>query len=86
MKSETHGAEDVPVFSQGPWSHLFIGTMKQHTIAHKMAYAACWGAYKNRDGCQSIIISTVPTKFIAFNGSYRLTFNAMMIIVFLIFL
>ena len=53
MKSETHGGEDVPVYAQGPWSHLFIGTMEQHTIAHKMAYAACWGDYQNRDGCKS---------------------------------
>ncbi|CAF1485217.1 unnamed protein product, partial [Didymodactylos carnosus] len=39
---ETHGGEDVAVFAHGPWSHLFTGTMEQHTIAHKMAYAACW--------------------------------------------
>ncbi|UJR10749.1 hypothetical protein I4U23_014937 [Adineta vaga] len=51
VEYETHGGEDVPVFAHGPWSHLFIGTMEQHTIAHKMAYAACWGAYKNRNGC-----------------------------------
>jgi alkaline phosphatase len=51
MRTETHGGEDVPVYAQGPWSHLFIGTMEQHTIAHKMAYAACWGDYQYRDGC-----------------------------------
>ena len=51
MKSETHGGEDVPIYAQGPWSHLFIGTMEQHTIAHKMAYAACWGEYQTRAGC-----------------------------------
>lgn len=51
MKSETHGGEDVPVYAHGPWSHLFIGTMEQHTIAHKMAYAACWGDYQTRPGC-----------------------------------
>ncbi|UJR35047.1 hypothetical protein I4U23_027823 [Adineta vaga] len=53
MRAETHGGEDVPVYAQGPWSHLFVGTMEQHTIAHKMAYAACWGDYINRDGCTS---------------------------------
>ena len=53
LKSETHGGEDVPVYAQGPWSHLFIGTMEQHTIAHKMAYAACWGDYQTRSGCPS---------------------------------
>ncbi|CAF0903673.1 unnamed protein product [Rotaria sordida] len=53
MKAETHAGEDVAVYAQGPWSHLFIGTMEQHTIAHKMAYAACWGDYIKRDGCKS---------------------------------
>ncbi|CAF1426269.1 unnamed protein product [Rotaria sordida] len=51
MSSETHAAEDVPVYAYGPWSHLFIGTLEQHTIAHKMAYAACWGIYNTREGC-----------------------------------
>ncbi|CAF2953368.1 unnamed protein product, partial [Rotaria sp. Silwood2] len=51
LVSETHGGEDVPVYAYGPWSHLFIGTLEQHTIAHKMAYSACWGIYKARDGC-----------------------------------
>lgn len=53
MKAETHGGEDVPIYAQGPWSHLFIGTMEQHTIAHKMAYAACWGDYQTRLGCSN---------------------------------
>jgi len=57
MKAETHGGEDVPVYAQGPWSHLFIGTMEQHTIAHKMAYAACWGEYRFREGFTSSSIS-----------------------------
>ncbi|CAF3711944.1 unnamed protein product [Rotaria sp. Silwood1] len=51
MDAETHGGEDVPVYAHGSWSHLFIGTFEQHTIAHKMAYAACLGAYKTREGC-----------------------------------
>ena len=51
LTSETHGGEDVPVYAHGPWSHLFIGTFEQNTIAHKLAYAACLGAYRNRDGC-----------------------------------
>ncbi|CAF4637720.1 unnamed protein product [Rotaria socialis] len=51
LSVETHGGEDVAVYAHGPWSHLFIGTYEQHTIAHKMAYAACLGAYETRDGC-----------------------------------
>ncbi len=72
MKSETHGGEDVPVYAQGPWSHLFIGTMEQHTIAHKMAYAACWGDYINRDGCKSHGI----------HSNRRLTFTKICILMF----
>ncbi|CAF1614205.1 unnamed protein product [Rotaria magnacalcarata] len=83
LSSETHGGEDVPVYARGPWSHLFIGTMEQHTIAHKMAYAACWGAYKDRNGCQSFIKST--TTKMAFpkpNGSPSIsTFNFIRIII-----
>ncbi|CAF1124283.1 unnamed protein product [Adineta ricciae] len=60
LEDETHGGEDVPVFAQGPWSHLFIGTMEQHTIAHKMAYAACWGVYKNRTGCLTSARTVTP--------------------------
>ncbi len=60
MKAETHGGEDVPIYAQGPWSHLFIGTMEQHAIAHKMAYAACWGDYRSRDGCINSS-SSIPT-------------------------
>jgi alkaline phosphatase len=72
MRSETHGGEDVPVYAQGPWSHLFIGTMEQHTIAHKMAYAACWGDYINRDGCKSHGI----------HSNRRLTFTKICILMF----
>lgn len=53
LAGESHGAEDVPVYARGPWSHLFVGTMEQSTIAHKMAYAACWGVYSKREGCTS---------------------------------
>ncbi|CAF3377399.1 unnamed protein product [Rotaria sp. Silwood1] len=61
LKDETHGAEDVPIYAHGPWSHLFIGTMEQHTIAHKMAYAACWGPYTDRNGCQILTKSTTTS-------------------------
>lgn len=61
LKSETHGGEDVAVYACGPWSHLFVGTMEQHTIAHKMAYAACLGVYENRDGCTNVSSSNHTT-------------------------
>ncbi|CAF4539101.1 unnamed protein product, partial [Rotaria magnacalcarata] len=73
MKSETHGGEDVPVYAQGPWSHLFIGTMEQSTIAHKMAYAACWGDYINRDGCPSKPATPSISNVICSKSSFILT-------------
>jgi alkaline phosphatase len=83
LGSETHGGDDVPVFARGPWSHLFIGTMEQHTIAHKIAYAACWGTYANRSGCPSIIVSTIPPQF---NGVNTFQFSEIMISFLLIFI
>ena len=74
LSSETHGGEDVPVFAHGPWSHLFIGTMEQHTIAHKMAYAACLGAYTNRNGCPSIMRSTTVAQH-SNGGNFFSRFN-----------
>ncbi|KAL7029975.1 hypothetical protein ACKWTF_006457 [Chironomus riparius] len=42
-KDETHGGEDVGIWSIGPWSHLFQGTLEQNVIPHIMAYASCVG-------------------------------------------
>ncbi len=39
MSSETHTGEDVMVFAQGPWSHLFGGVIEQNVIFHVMNYA-----------------------------------------------
>lgn len=38
--SESHSGVDVGLWSKGPWSHLFGGTMDQETIFHVMNYAA----------------------------------------------
>ncbi len=89
LKDETHGGEDVAVFAQGPWSHLFTGTMEQHTIAHKMAYAACLGAYTNRSGCQStstVATSTSTTIFNEINSFYQFHFITMIISFLLVFI
>lgn len=37
MGSETHGGEDVAIFSGGPGSNLFSGAMEQNEIYHVMA-------------------------------------------------
>ena len=39
MSSETHTGEDVMVFAQGPWAHLFGGTIEQNVIFHVMHHA-----------------------------------------------
>ncbi|XP_031758221.1 intestinal-type alkaline phosphatase isoform X2 [Xenopus tropicalis] len=47
LDSETHGGEDVAIFSKGPMSHLFHGVQEQTYVAHVMAYAACLPPYKD---------------------------------------
>ncbi|XP_036387719.1 alkaline phosphatase, tissue-nonspecific isozyme [Megalops cyprinoides] len=51
LRMETHGGEDVAVFSRGPMAHLLHGVQEQNYIPHVMAYAACIG--QNTHHCQS---------------------------------
>jgi alkaline phosphatase len=46
LSSETHAGEDVAVYANGPWSHLFQGSYEQSVIPIAMAYAAQIGPYK----------------------------------------
>ncbi len=46
-QDESHGGEDVPIYSVGPMSHLLTGVHEENFIAHVMAYSACVGAYKD---------------------------------------
>ncbi|XP_073829485.1 membrane-bound alkaline phosphatase-like [Musca autumnalis] len=46
LESETHSAEDAPVFASGPWSDLFSGVYEQSTLPYLMAYAGCFGPGK----------------------------------------
>ena len=39
LGSESHAGDDVPVFAQGPWAHLFHGVVEQNIIYHVMAKA-----------------------------------------------
>lgn len=48
LSSETHGGEDIGVYAQGPWSHLFQGSYEQSDIPLAMAYAAKIGPYAER--------------------------------------
>ncbi|KAL3859530.1 hypothetical protein ACJMK2_009746 [Sinanodonta woodiana] len=43
MQHETHGGEDVAVYSRGPMSHLLTGVKEQNYIAFVMAHSACVG-------------------------------------------
>ncbi|KAK3604591.1 hypothetical protein CHS0354_027445 [Potamilus streckersoni] len=43
MHHETHGGEDVAVYSRGPMSHLLTGAKEQNYIAFVMAHSACVG-------------------------------------------
>lgn len=43
---ETHGGDDVAVYTWGPWNHLFTGSFEQHVIPNVLAYAACIGEGK----------------------------------------
>ncbi|MGB6116868.1 MAG: alkaline phosphatase [Mesorhizobium sp.] len=38
-ESETHAGDDVAVFAQGPWAHLFQGVIEQNMIYHVMEHA-----------------------------------------------
>ncbi|XP_075217523.1 membrane-bound alkaline phosphatase-like isoform X2 [Lycorma delicatula] len=40
LSSETHGGEDVAVFSRGPWAHFLTGSFEQNYIPIVMGYAA----------------------------------------------
>ncbi|XP_072428626.1 intestinal-type alkaline phosphatase 1-like [Chiloscyllium punctatum] len=46
LDSETHGGEDVAIFSKGPMAYLFHKTHEENYIAHVIAYAACIEPYK----------------------------------------
>lgn len=38
-ESETHSGDDVGIYAQGPWAHLFDGVVEQNLIYHVMAHA-----------------------------------------------
>ena len=48
----THTGEDVPVYAQGPMSHLFRGALDQTYIPHAIAYAMCIGDGLGQPRCQ----------------------------------
>lgn len=57
LRSETHGGEDVAIFSKGPMAHLLHGVQEQNYIPHVMAYAACIGQNQGHCGSNSGSVS-----------------------------
>ncbi|XP_055528517.1 membrane-bound alkaline phosphatase-like [Wyeomyia smithii] len=49
MGLETHGGEDVAVYTSGPMAHMFQGNFEQHVIPHLIAYAAKIGQYREEE-------------------------------------
>ena len=41
IESETHAADDVGIWADGPMAHLFHSVHEQSYIMHAMAYASC---------------------------------------------
>ena len=46
---ETHSGEDVPMLSNGPWSHLLTGVHEQTYITHAIEYAFGWSRISSFD-------------------------------------
>ncbi|XP_064457435.1 alkaline phosphatase-like [Ornithodoros turicata] len=59
LQWETHGGEEVAVYAEGPWAHLFSGVHDQSYIPHAMAYAACIGQFAGAS-CELPSSATLP--------------------------
>jgi alkaline phosphatase len=62
LEDETHSGEDVAVFAEGPWAHLFTGVYEQNYIAHGLLYATCLGPveYLVSDQCATYRDAAIP--------------------------
>lgn len=47
LVEETHGGDDVGVFSRGPHHDIFTGVYEQSQLPHLMMYAGCFGPGKH---------------------------------------
>uniref|UniRef100_A0A147BU38 alkaline phosphatase n=1 Tax=Ixodes ricinus TaxID=34613 RepID=A0A147BU38_IXORI len=48
-RRETHGGEDVAVYAEGPWAHLFSGVHDQTFIPYVLAFASCIGEFSGNN-------------------------------------
>ena len=60
LGSETHAGEDVLIYANGPWAHLFHGLHEQSYIPHVIKYAACIGSDQCHMGSESTASITNP--------------------------
>lgn len=51
LEQSHHGGEDVALFSDGPFAHLFHGLTDQTFVAHVISFASCIGNYNSSDHC-----------------------------------
>ena len=45
--------EDVPVFAEGPFAHLFSGVMEQSYVGSTLAFAACTEEFCKEEHCKA---------------------------------
>lgn len=81
-KYETHGGDDVFIFSKGPYAHFLTGVNFQNYIPHVMAYAACMGPEGKSaiDFQQSPLCNDVGSSSPRETSSADLTFSTPVII------
>ncbi|MBN3325856.1 PPB phosphatase, partial [Atractosteus spatula] len=76
LRMETHGGEDVAIFSKGPMAHLLHGVKEQNYIPHVMAYAACIG--QNKQHCISGSSGAPSAAFTVFSLTTLLTLSVVL--------
>lgn len=52
MPESRHGGEDVALYSDGPFAHLFQGLVDQTFVAHVISFASCTGNYNTSSHCE----------------------------------
>ncbi|XP_034243154.1 alkaline phosphatase-like [Thrips palmi] len=64
-ETETHGGDDVAIFSLGPWAHLLTGSLEQNVIPYVMAYSACIGPQAAEGFCPDPDVAPAPAPALA---------------------
>ncbi|XP_066925295.1 alkaline phosphatase-like [Clytia hemisphaerica] len=72
LSSETHGGEDVGIYSQGPQAHLLRGVVEQNVIFHVMDYALCLSESK-KSICRTEGLISGRNNSVTLNGGAKWT-------------